>query len=142
MSQRQRLDAAYRATTYRVAAPEGPIDLRVGARSAPLAALLQARGASCWAYLAAVNPASQPLPPADNAVRHAALQAVLEQGGYPILAGEAIADAGDWPVEPGFLACGLGHDEAAALARRFGQNAFLWGEGDGPVTLVWVTTTT
>lgn len=138
----QRLDAAYRATTYRVAAPDGPIDLRVDARSLPLVALLRACGASCWAYLAAVNPASQPLPPADNAARHGALQAVLEQGGHAVFAGEAIADAGDWPVEPGFLVCGLARHEAAALAGRFGQNAFLWGDGDGLVTLVWVAAVT
>lgn len=142
MSQRARLDAAYRATTYRVAAPDGPIDLRVGARSAPLAAWLRARGAASWAYLAAVNPASRQLAPADNAARHAALQTALEQGGYDILAGEAIADAGDWPVEPGFLACGLGCHEAAVLAARFGQNAFLWGERDGVATLVWVAAVT
>jgi uncharacterized protein DUF3293 len=138
MSRRQDLEAAYRATTYRVAAPGGAIDLRVAAGSAALDSLLARHGASCWAYLTAVNPASQPLSAVDNERRQGALHAALAGDGYHSLAGEAIADAGDWPSEPGFLVLGMAREPAIRLAARFGQNALLWGEHGGAATLVWV----
>ena len=142
MNHRSRLEAAYRATTYRVRAPAGAIDVRIGA-SAPaldaLDALLEAHGADTWIIITAANPASECLPAATNAARQAALQDELLAAGYPILPSDAIADAGDWPVESGFLVIGLNAAGAEPIARRWGQLAIVIGRRAEPASLHWIS---
>ena len=52
-SERERLAAAFRAALYRILGPSGPIDLRIGRRSAALDRLLERAGVRCWAFLTA-----------------------------------------------------------------------------------------
>ena len=91
MARTSELEAAYRATTYRVFLPEGACDLRVGVVSVPLRCWLQAAGIRRFAILTAFNPHSCLLPAADNALRQARLHRELLVQGYSFEVGET------WP---------------------------------------------
>lgn len=129
---------AYRRAIYRVDAPAGPIDLRIGRRSAALDALLAERGARRWGFLTAVNPGSVRLPAADNEERTARLGARLEELGWKRLTGSGLDPLERWPAEPSFLVLDVDADAVAALAREFGQAAIVVGEAGTAARLLEV----
>lgn len=131
------LAAAYRATTYRARLPDAVVDLRPDRRHPALDRWLVGQGASCWAFVTAVNPGSVRLDAAENRRRLARLEAQLCAEGYAFFVGESIADAGDWPDEPGFFVVGLAARAALSLAECFGQNAVLVGADAQPAALLW-----
>lgn len=131
------LERAYRATTYRVFLPEGAIDLRVDSACPVLLAWLAAHGFREWAILTAANPASQALSARENTERQANLEIALLEEGFEPFTGENIADDAAWPLEESCFVPGISLPEAIALAQQFGQNAILFGEGDGVPRLVW-----
>lgn len=131
------LEAAYRATAYRVFLPEGALELRIDAAEPALAAWLAQEGVEEWAILTAANPASRPLAARDNAERQARLEIELLEEGFEPYAGENLADDGGWPPEESCFVPGISLSEAVALAQQFGQNAILFGGADGIPRLVW-----
>lgn len=137
MPTRTELEAAYRATTYRVFLPGGALDLRVDAAHPALAAWLAENGVQRWAILTAFNPRSEPRPEAENRERQAALEVVLLEDGCEPFAGENVADDGAWPAEESCFVPGIEAAAAVELAARFGQNAILCGGADGLPRLVW-----
>jgi hypothetical protein len=139
MPTRSDLDAAYRATTYRVFLPGGCCDLRVGALSETLRCWLETAGASQFAILTAQNPGSQPLDEEENRLRQAQLECDLLEAGYEPFVGENVADQGDWPGEESCFVADIALEEALALAAKYGQNALICGIADGLPQLVWVT---
>ena len=138
MPTRAELDAAYRATCYRMRLDDAIVELRVDRHHPELDDWLVAQGVSRWAWLSAANPGSRQQGDADNARRHAALVERLAGQGWRWTFGESVADAGDWPVENGVLVPGIAAASACALARDYGQNALLIGNCGGPARLVWV----
>lgn len=130
------VEAAYRRTTYRVDAPGGPIALRIGERSHALDALLRGLLCESWAFVSAANPASRLLPEADNAQRHQALAARLNDAGWTWYSGCGIADDGGWREQSAWVA-GISAADAAALGRAFGQNAVVAGRLDDVAELLW-----
>lgn len=135
--ERARLTQAYHATTYRVHAPGGGIDLRLGAASAALEGLLKAAGARYWAIVTACNPQSQAQDEATNAAAQAELERRLAQAGYCSFPGENIADDGGWPPEPTRFVFGMTAEAAQECGRIFGQNAVVVGRGAGAPQLLW-----
>ncbi len=136
-AERARLEAAYRATTYRIHAPQGDIDLRIGGASPALDALLREMGADCWAIISAWNPGSKMQGAATNAAAQACLQEWLSGEGYRWLPGENCADAGGWPAEPTCFVFGISEAAARNGGSRFGQNAVLAGGAGTAPELVW-----
>lgn len=132
-----RLEAAFRATHYRFAAAGATIVLEIGARAPALDRLLAAAGARRWAWLTAVNPGARRLGAEENAARLAELDAELARGGRAALPGVAVDPGGGWPDEESRLVLGLDVGTARALARRFGQVAFLAGEAGAEARLEW-----
>jgi hypothetical protein len=122
---------AYRATSYRA----GGLRLRVGEVCPPLDAVLAAGGWQGAAFLTAFNPGSVLLSDAENRRRQAELAAAV--AGWSCLPGEGVGDADDWPPEPSLLVLGVSATEADALARRFGQAAWVWYPIGGPAELRW-----
>lgn len=125
------LDAAYRATSYRVGSD---LALRVGETSPALDELLARRDLVEWAYLTAHNPGSVALSPGENRARQSELLGRV--AGYPLLLGEAVGDDGTWR-EASVLVLGIRREDALRLARAFGQNAILCGTRGGVAELVW-----
>jgi hypothetical protein len=132
------LDAAFRATTYRVfPAGEPPIDIRIGVASERLDALLAAQCGDTWAFITAWNPGAQPLPARENAARHAELLALLCERGLRTLQGSGIPSEPGWTAEESVLVVGIGKAEAIAIARRFGQVAVVTGARGAAAELVY-----
>ncbi len=140
MAKTTELEAAYRATTYRVYLPDGRCDLRPGVASETLSCWLEAAGATCFAVLTACNPASLPLDENENASRQAQLECELLDSGYEIHAGENVADDPAWPVEESCFVPDIAVAEAMALGEKYGQNAVLCGGADGVPELEWLAT--
>jgi len=139
MRRSRRLERAYRTTAYRVRLPGVARDLvlRPGARNRKLDLWLRVAGVDRWGLITAHNPGSRRLGAAQNRRRQQALREELAAAGYRTCAGENRAAAGDWPVEPTFFVPALAHADAARLARRYGQNAFLWGRRGQAARLCW-----
>lgn len=117
----------YRATTYRVYAPGGDIDLQIDRISPALDALLAQHDVSSWAFVTAWNPHSQPLGAGENAARSAELVRAVQAQGWRYIEGAGIPQREGWPPEASLLVLGITKEEALALARVFGQNAIVAG---------------
>lgn len=137
MARTSELEAAYRATTYRVFLPEGACDLRVGVVSVPLRCWLKAAGIRRFAILTAFNPHSCLLPAADNALRQARLHRELLVQGYSFEVGENLAADDCWPAEATCLVADIPVAAALAFAGRYGQNAIVYGTAAGAPRLCW-----
>jgi hypothetical protein len=131
------LEAAYRATTYRVFLPGGGCDLRIGSASETLRCWLETAGVTRFAILTAHNPGSLPVAAADNALRQAQLECALLEQGYEPYAGENIAGDDNWPAEESCFVPDIPLAEALALGARYGQNAIVCGGADGVPELIW-----
>lgn len=138
LQDREALSTAFLATTYVATGPAGAeIRIRVGARHPDLDSLLLEQDAVCWAFLTPCNPRSQSLPDDVNAARVEALRGELGEQGYLFWEGAGMGEGTDWPPEPSLLAFGIPRNEATAIAERYGQYAFVFGDLNGPAELVW-----
>ncbi|MFC4855936.1 DUF3293 domain-containing protein [Actinophytocola glycyrrhizae] len=135
------LAEAYRTTTFRVLAPAGPVDLRIGRADPDLDALLHREGVHCWAFLTAWSPGGRVLPAAENQRRGAALRRRLRGIGVPVLPGTGIGVDPDWPAEDSLLAVGLDRFTASRIGAEFGQDAIVVGDRDSAPELLWCRTT-
>lgn len=117
------LIAVYQAAEYHVLSVP-PFVMKVGEYSPGFARLHAEAGGEGAIFVTACNPFSIPHSDEFNNTANAELQVILGGGTYPCVGRSA---AGDWPEEKSFLS--FGHKSAEtgyALARQFGQNAFLW----------------
>jgi hypothetical protein len=133
------LARAYLDTAYCVDHPAGQFSLRIGEPCAALEALLREHGVTAWAFVTACNPRSQPLPPAENAARHAQLLAHVRAAGWTAFAGRGMADSGGW-TEESLLILGMNDVAAVNLGLAFGQNAVVVGETGAVPRLRWCGT--
>lgn len=138
MPTKTELEAAYRATTYRVFLPDGVVELRIDVAHPAFAAWLAAQGVERWAIITAFNPHSEPRPAAENLERQATLEIALLEDGYEPYVAENAADDDAWPGEDSCFVAGIDLAEAMALASRFGQNAIVFGEAAGLPRLAWI----
>lgn len=118
---------------YRDAGDE--IVIHVGVRSRELAALQRSRGVESSAYMTAWNPGSKALDKAENRSRNEDLRRDAQALGLAVLEGEGRSPARDW-CEESFLILGITRESALALARKYGQVAFLHVGGEGVPELV------
>lgn len=114
---------AYSAAEYHVFS-DPPFVMKVGEYSSALAAMMTKMNSECGIYITAYNPFSIPQSEKVNDAANAKLRKLL---GRKVIPGTGSSPAGDWPEEKSFLALGYEYpDTGYALARQFGQNAFLW----------------
>jgi hypothetical protein len=132
----EHLLAPYYDTIYRADTPHGPLDIRIGERSARLDALLRSHGALNWAFISAQNPRSQRCSETANERRYRALLLRVEELGFSCFTGRGISAAGDWPAEESLLIIGIPLAAAQALGRSFGQLAIVAGELGGSPQLI------
>jgi len=116
------LIAAYRAAEYAV--PQAGIVMRIGAPDPALDRLIAAKGGA--AFLTAANPGSQRRTDEENRLLLGELRCALDAAGYGYMDGEGRDPSGDWPAERSLFVLDIARAAAAKLARRFGQNAFVW----------------
>lgn len=132
------LEAAYRATTYRVALPTETLDLRIGQADERLVRWLLASSDPQFAIVTAHNPASVLSDEAANHDRQGRLLKQLLASGYSVLSAWNVPDTPDWPIEESFFVSGISASVASALAAEYGQNAIVCGGAEGLAQLVWI----
>ncbi|HEX5129559.1 MAG TPA: DUF3293 domain-containing protein [Usitatibacter sp.] len=126
----------YLASLYRIRNADEEIVLHVGVRSPELAALQRSRGVRSSAFVTAWNPGSRPLDRAENEARDEALRREAAAGGYETLDAQGHSPDRDW-YEKSCLLLGIDRAAALALARRYGQVAFLFmGEAAVPELVI------
>lgn len=138
MAKTSELEAAYKATTYRVFLPAGICDLRVGEPCEGLRCWLETAGCTQFAVITAYNPGSVVVDEAVNAERQAELECDLLEGNYEPYTAQNLPDAADAPIEESCFVPDLAAEDACALAGDYGQNAVISGGADGVPHLVWV----
>jgi len=127
---------AYLETHYHVHG-DAPATLRVGEPNAPLAALHDASGVTCSAFITAWNPFSrQARDDATNARRQAALACELTRRGLAFIDGIGQHPSNKWPGEASFLVLGIPLEDAKALGTEFEQNAIIWSGADAVPQLI------
>ena len=141
MAKTTELDAAYRATTYRVFLPGGCADLRIGQANQTLNCWLETAGCTNFAIVSAYNPGSQPIDATRNAERQSQLECELLEGNYEPYAGENIPDGDSAWVEETCFIPDIELEDACALAENFGQSAIVYGGADGFSRLIWIEPT-
>ena len=121
---------AYLATVWTIQGPDGALEVRPGHAAPP-----PLRPA---AIVTAYNPASQQRPADENRRADAGLRARIHAAGlaaWPTLARGAGDGDGAWD-EPGWCIRGDLREAAVRLAAGFGQNAVVWIDTDGRVSIV------
>ncbi len=133
----QTLDAAFRATTYRVHTADGAFDLRIGVANSAFAAFLRRRNISCWGVLTACNPGAV-RDDGGNAQRQQRLRERLEELALSFVPACSLAGNGAWPAEPGFLLLHVREEAVRELAAEFSQLAFICGNIEDVPRLIYV----
>lgn len=132
------LDAAFRATIYRVEMPEGRFDLRIGVACPAFDDGLRARGIGRWGVITACNPGAVRLSDELNRLRQGQLCGRLKHLGRDFYAACNFDPEGGWPAEPGCLVLEIGQEPLRLLALEFLQLAVVCGESGSPPRLLWV----
>ncbi|PKO37680.1 MAG: DUF3293 domain-containing protein [Betaproteobacteria bacterium HGW-Betaproteobacteria-6] len=141
MAKTSELEAAYRATTYRVFLPGGVCDLRIGQPCETLRCWLETAGSTEFALITAHNPGGRLADEASNAERQSQLECELLEGNYEPYAALHEADGEGWPNEESCFVPDLSCADACALAADYGQNAVVCGGADAVPHLVWMEST-
>ena len=128
------LIAAYHGTLYRVHGnPE--LNKRIDVRCRDTEQVLRRYRVRTAAVLTAENPGSRPQSSLVNRIRRRRLESDLKALGLRSLPSSAIDLAGVWPAERGRFVLGARLADMRRLARRHGQNAFLWIENGRPTRM-------
>ncbi|PKO48699.1 MAG: DUF3293 domain-containing protein [Betaproteobacteria bacterium HGW-Betaproteobacteria-4] len=138
MAKTSELEAAYKATTYRVFLPGGVCDLRVGQPCETLRCWLETAGSSEFALITAHNPGGRLADEASNAERQSQLECELLEGNYEPYMAQHEADGEGWPSEESCFVPDISREDACALAADYGQNAVVCGGADAVPHLVWI----
>jgi len=128
----------YRAAIYRVSETDHRVAFRVDNENPDLDKLLDNHNTRTAAFITAHNPGSQVLSPADNDLAHEKLLEALTDLGLRWLAGQGVDPEGNWTPETSVMVFGVDRDSSAALARQFGQNAYVWIQRGKPPLLVLI----
>lgn len=124
---RARLEAAYREAIYEVDTASPPQLFRPGV-GVPA-------GTPTFAFVTAWDPGGAVRDLAVNLAADAELVAELRVRGLSFVTGRA-RDVDGGHLEPSYAVFGIGRDEAAGLARAYGQAAIGWCDG-GMFSVVW-----
>ena len=128
-SDREVLAQAYQETQYVALDPQGREHILVADRANPFD--------HSWAYITAENPRSRPLSPSENTERTARLIQQVEHAGFEYWRGEGRGTDGDWPPEQSLLIFDIPNEEARRLAVEFDQNAYVYSNAGGQITIEW-----
>lgn len=133
------LEAAFRATVYRIEAGSICFELRIGQVNPSYDEFLANQGVSQWAVITACNPGARKRSAKENAEAQKALVGKLDGLGWLHLPARNLADDALWPVEESVLVLGVSRHEARLMAIEFGQVACVTGVTGRVSELLWVS---
>lgn len=147
------IDAAFRATTYRVTTPEGDFALRIDRLHPAFDDFLSRQSASplcspaagrrgrspdvCWGVVTAYNPGVR-LSDDENRLRQNRLRERIMASGWLFFPACNLADGGFWPEEPSYLVLHLDEERMARLGSEFCQRAVVCGRRGSAPKLLWL----
>jgi hypothetical protein len=145
---RAALDAAFRATAYRVVTPDGIFALRIGVADAQFDVFLSREvasvqrqdsdaGAICWGIVTAYNPGVL-LSAEENQRRQERLRGRIVAAGWRFFSGCNLADDGLWPAEPSCLVLHVDERQMRILGSEFDQIAVVCGRTGTAPRLLWI----
>ena len=129
------LISAYEETEYRVLDPA--FCIQIGAFHPHLDQWLSARSFETWAYITAWNPGSKRITKKENNRRQEELKAELENRGMIFYPGLGEHPTGRWEAEESLWIPGCSLDLGLLLARKFDQNAIVYGKVGEIAQLIW-----
>jgi hypothetical protein len=135
------LVSAYRATDYVVHDVGRAVVIRIGHHSLVVDRLLARMRTRSGSFITAWNPFSKESSLKANERWNRELKRYLSALGVAFVEGEGRGRTGDWPPEPSVLVFGISRTEAAAIGRRYRQNAVVYVSQGRPAKLVmlrWV----
>lgn len=129
---------AFLAARYVIETPDSDLVLHIDQPSEAAQALLTALGANCAAIITAHNPAAASTDSSPNMAAQEALEHDAQALGLICLHGYNSAGDGGPPVEPTVVLVDPARAESDALARRYGQLAYVLVDKNGTPRLVWL----
>ena len=135
------LVSAYRATDYVAHGSGWVVVIRIGHHSLLVDRLLARVHARNGAFITAWNPFSKELSFGANEHRNHELKRYLSVRGFTFVEAEGRGRTEEWLPEPSVLAFKISCTEAAAIGRRYRQNAIVYVQRGRPAELVmlrWV----
>jgi hypothetical protein len=132
------LQTVFRATSYRVDAPEACFILRIGLLAPDFDDYLRRQRIANWGIVSAYNPMALPCAEAENQRRQQDLQAQIKALGWRFLSGVNLADAGDWPPEASCVLLAVNEAQTCTLGRAFCQTAVVCGDSGSAPRLVFI----
>ena len=127
---------SYRKTIFRVWNVHTRVEFKVNLENPMLDSLLEAKNARTAAFITAYNPGSEKSSPEDNDRAHKALLGDLKSDGFRWLNGDGVDPNDIWKPETSVLILALDKSKATSLAKKYGQNAYVWIERGDPPQLV------
>ena len=122
------LISAYKKSEYRVKAPELTCTIKIGQKCRELNSFLAQNNSSSWAFITAWNPHSQATAKELNQAQDQKLFNELKSLNLTALKGLGIDPQSDWPGEESWFITGISLSLAKELAKKYQQNAFVFGE--------------
>lgn len=131
----EELQRAFEETHF-IVYHQPPFTLRIGQHSHELDALLKATVNDCAAFITAWNPMCQALDLSENRQRQKSLADELATRKLTTLPGIGQHPCNGWSGEESVLVLGLQLEAARALAKAYGQLAYVWCGVNQPVSLI------
>lgn len=135
------LVSAYRATDYVTHDNGRIVVIEIGRHSLAADRLLVEMRAASGAFITAWNPFGKALSVRANKHWNRELKRHLSVRGLAFVEGEGRGRTGEWPPEPSVFVFGISRIKAAAIGRRYRQNAIVHVPLGRPAELVmlrWV----
>lgn len=115
----------------------GEIRFAPGQPNGDLDRLLRETRAATFAFITACNPFSKKLSAEENTRRQKALINDITQGNYRFFFGYGADPSEKWIREESLFILNINKRDAREIARKYEQNAFLFGRLGRAVELVW-----
>lgn len=138
MNRKHQFEQAYLQTTYVLKTNSYQFDLKIGRYHPAFNEWLTTHSIKTWVKMTAANPYSQALLAEENEVRNQQLNTDLFALGYITYPSEGRPENDDWQPELGFFIPNITLATALRLARKYEQNAIVYGYVNGLPQLVWV----
>lgn len=137
-SAKDHFETAYLETIYVLTASDVIFELKIGEFYVAFNNWLTKHNIKTWVKMTAANPYSRELTTEENVERNHLLRNDLATLGYYTLYGsEGRPPHGEWQPEPGFFVPNIKLQKALTLAKKYEQNAILYGYFHGVPQLVW-----
>lgn len=131
-----RLQVAYENTAYQIYEPRIPINC--SETNPELDKFMKLFGKKSWCFISAANPNSKIQSTRLNGWNNANLEFDLTTRGYTYVYSISVAIDSNWPPEESFVVFDMPLKEALILAKKYDQNAVLFGQLGACANLQWL----